>query len=131
MDTHRDEQVLQLRPDIPSIDLNRAVSEAERFQNQTVRPIVKFQHDLLLKVFQANFDSKKKSLEGLSSDEKSELIYLTIQKDRKLASGLTSLVVALFTGIEFKTYLTIKSEISKRIIQIIKERIASVYLANH
>ena len=37
-----------IRPEIKTIASTEGMSEEEKFQNETLRPIIKLQHDLLL-----------------------------------------------------------------------------------
>ena len=47
----RDSLLKSLRPDILSKTINKEMSSEEYFQNTVLRPIIKFQNDLLIAVF--------------------------------------------------------------------------------
>ena len=47
----RDSYLKSLRPDILTKKINADMSSEEYFQNTVLRPIIKFQNDLLISVF--------------------------------------------------------------------------------
>ena len=49
----------EIRPIIIGLDSKIPNSVEEKFQNETLRPIIKMQHDLLLKYFSSYLLSKK------------------------------------------------------------------------
>ena len=57
----RDQNLLNLRPEILSAKLSENMSSEERFQNTTLRPIIKLQQDLLILVFK-NYINKHKNV---------------------------------------------------------------------
>lgn len=122
----RDKQLIELRSDIKTIDFEISVSNAEQFQNKVLRPIIKFQHNLIVAVFESAIQHKKMDLESLSYDGKVNAITTVLQNDRNLVGDLRGLIVGLFTVEEFQEYTTMKSEINRRIIQIIRERLLSL-----
>lgn len=122
----RSKQLIELRSEIKTIDFEMSVSKAEQFQNKVLRPIIKFQHDLIVSVFDSVIKRKKIDLESLSSDRKVSTITTILQNDRNLVNELRVLIVGLFTVEEYQEYTEIKSEINRRIIQIIRERLLSL-----
>ena len=58
---NRTSDLLQIRPTISSALIFDTMSRDERFQNTTIRPVIKLQHDLLLEVFK-NYVSKHKNV---------------------------------------------------------------------
>lgn len=53
--THRDQQLLALRPPVPAALLTEGMSDEERFQNETLRPILKLQ--LIAQRLQSQLDA--------------------------------------------------------------------------
>ena len=51
----RSQKLLSIRPLISSAKIVQNMTEEERFQNQTLRPILKLQNDLLLASFENYF----------------------------------------------------------------------------
>ena len=61
------------RPKIPSSKTTDVTNEEERFQNQTLRPIIKMQHDLLIAHFKQYMVSKKCVFDKLSDVDRRDL----------------------------------------------------------
>ena len=115
----RNTLLIGLRPDIV-IDTERKSMDEELFQNNTLRPILKFQNELIL----AYFKNKTTSLK-LPKETKEKLIFVenTIRKDAVLRNQLIGLIIGLFTADEFADYLTQATPINKRISQLLIKRI--------
>ena len=64
----QDEAILALRGDSIGL-INENSSSEEKFQNQTLRPILKFQNDLFIEVFK-NYAVKQKGVFFTLSPEK-------------------------------------------------------------
>ena len=122
----RDEQIIKVRPVIDSIDIQLVNSDGEKFQNQVLRPIIKFQHELLIVIFNDYLLSKKIDLESFSDEIRMDKVDVIFKKDNELVSQLKSVIIGFFTSKECEIYFTMKSEINKRMIQIVRERIISV-----
>lgn len=123
----RDKYLVNLRPVINSINAEFSISEHEKFQNEVIRPIIKFQNNLIVKIFK-NYTLKKKiNLKSLSAKNKLEKITSILKNDRILIFELKCIIIAFFTTTEYEKYTSMKPEINKRLIQIIRERIISIY----
>ena len=70
----RDKHLINQRPEISSAKIFEASSSFETFQNQVLRPILKFQNDLLIEVFLSRIKTKNRDLSALSFLEKQEII---------------------------------------------------------
>ena len=100
-------------------------SPEEIFQNQTLRPILKFQNDLFLRTF-INYAVKQKgSFFELPIEKK--LIYIdnVIQKDIKFRNALKGMIIAFFTVDEYDHYITNSSSLNKRMMNLLIERLKS------
>ena len=122
----RDRQVVNLRPVITNINSELVKSDQEKFQNEILRPIIKFQHELIIKIFNSYLQTKNINLTSMSQDNRIAKITSIFQNDRSLIIELKCIVVAYFTTSEYENYTSMKSEVNKRLIQIIRERILSV-----
>ncbi len=117
--TDRNTLLKALRPDIV-IDTERKSMDEELFQNNTLRPILKFQNELIL----AYFKEKTASLKvPKAQSEKLLFVENTIRKDAVLRNQLIGLIIGLFTAEEFADYLSQTSQINKRISQLLIKRI--------
>ncbi|MEM9886472.1 MAG: glyoxalase [Bacteroidota bacterium] len=114
------EKLIALRP---SLSLDQASSEVEQFQNEVLRPILKFQHELLLAIFQHYVDQRKGVFHKLNPKEKLSYIQHSVQKDSKLRELLIGLVLGHFTLEEWEKYLAEEKAIRKRMIDLLVQRI--------
>ena len=116
---NRTEQLLQLRSEIQT-DSERQPLAHEAFQNTALRPILKLQNDVLVHFF-------KSQLNGAQlPDFKMELdgfVKQRLQKDMLTRNTLLGMVVGLLTEDELVTFLADKSEMSKRIIDMLSQRL--------
>ena len=120
----KDETILEIRgASIGTIFENS--SAEEKFQNQTLRPILKFQNDLFLEVFK-NYATKQKSVFfTLNPDKKMQYIENVIQKDIKFRNSLKGIIIGLFTISEYKEYIQNSSNLNKRMMNLLIERLKS------
>ena len=115
-----------IRPEIKGINtiLNKSVEE--RFQNETLRPIIKLQHDLLVAYFKEYLLTKKLRFDALSNIKKHEFLATVFKKDNSFKIELRGIVIGHFTTDEFAIYRTNKSDFNKRILAMMQQRIFSV-----
>lgn len=114
-----------VRPEILSATINDNMSADERFQNLVLRPIIKFQNDLLIAVFR-NYIAKHKSVfYDLSLEKRMLYIENAIQKDMKLRNSMKGMIIGLFTVEEYGIYIQNSSALNKRMMNIVKERLLS------
>ena len=100
-------------------------SSEERFQNQTLRPILKIQNDLLIEIFIAYCLKQKSTFFKLSVSKKLEYIEQNIQRDMKFRDFLKGIIIGFFTIDEYKIYNLNASNLNKRIITMLIERLKS------
>jgi hypothetical protein len=120
----RDTTVLELRGETFGVINNQSSSE-EIFQNNTLRPILKMQNDLFIQVF-INYAVKQKSVFFSLTPEK-KMIYIenVIQRDIKFRNSLKGMIIALFTLDEYAEYIRISSNLNKRMMNMLVERLKS------
>jgi hypothetical protein len=114
---------MKARPDIPGIENDRAVSQAEQFQNETIRQIIKMQHDTFIFLLQMNFKEKKDTYFILSEEKKDAYIKGIFLNDNKLRANIVGVVLGSLKEEERTIYAEMRKEIDKRILQIVLERI--------
>ena len=120
----KDEALLELRKSATGI-INEDSSAEERFQNQTLRPILKVQNELLLEVFINYAKVQKGVFFTLSLTKKQLYIENALQKDVKFSNSLKGMIIGLFTIAEYKEYSLNTSNINKRIANLLMERFKS------
>ena len=121
----RDFFLKSLRPDILTKTIKTEMSSEEYFQNTVLRPIIKFQNDLLIAVFLQFCTKYKNVFFDLSTEKKILYIESSITKDSKLRSSFRDLIIGLFSVEEYSEYLKNASALNKRMTGIIKERLIS------
>ena len=120
----RDNILLTLRDE--SIGNSTNVSSAEElFQNKTLRPILKLQNDLFNQVF-INYAIKQKgTFFDLNPVKKLSYIENVIQKDIKFRNSMKGIVIGMFTIEEYELYIQNASNINKRMMNMLIERLKS------
>ncbi len=97
----------------------------EKFQNKTLRPILKFQNELFLEVFK-NYAIKQKGVFfTFSPEKKMDYIENAIQRDTKFRNALKGIIIGFFTITEYKEYIQNSSNINKRMMNLVIERLKS------
>lgn len=120
----RDNNVLELRGEILGTITNQSTAE-ETFQNKTLRPILKLQNDLFIQVF-INYAVKQKSVFfSLTPDKKMAYIENVIHRDIKFRNSLKGMIIAFFTLDEYAEYIQISSNLNKRMMNMLIERLKS------
>ena len=121
----RDLNLKSIRIDSISEAVNSEMSSDEYFQNTVLRPIIKFQNDLLIAVFINFCNTYKNVFFELSIENKISYIENAVIKDRAFRNTLKDMIVGLFTVDEYTIYSSNASALNKRIIGIVKERLIS------
>ncbi len=118
----RTEHLLSIRPVISSAKIYDSMSSDELFQNKTLRPIIKMQHDLFIAVFK-NYIAKHKNLfYELSISKQLSYIDNAIHKDMKFRNSVKGMIIGQFTEEEYAIYIQNSSALNKRMMNIVKER---------
>ena len=121
----RDLHLNSLRPKILINTIKTDMSIEEYFQNTVLRPIIKFQNDLLIAVFLQFCTKYKNVFFDLSTEKKILYIESAIAKDSKLRNTFRNLLIGLFSVEEYSEYLKNASNLNKRMTGIVKERLIS------
>lgn len=100
-------------------------SSEEKFQNETLRPILRLQNDLFLLVFKNHVSKHKNDFYSLTIERKMQFIENAIQKDIKFRNALKGMVIALFTLAEYEVYIQNSSALNKRMMNMLIERLKS------
>lgn len=121
----RDIKLLELRPEIPTARITDNMSEEERFQNKTLRPIAKLQSDLILAMFRNYIKKHKNKFYELKLDRRLIYVETAIQKDIKFRNSLKGAIIGQFTIEEYDTYILNSSALNKRMMNIVREKLQS------
>ena len=105
--------------------VNEQSSKEEKFQNLTIRPILKLQNDLFIDVFKNYVSKHKNDFYSYSVEKKLLFIENAIQKDIKFRNSLKGMVIGLFTIDEYAEYIQNSSNLNKRMMNMLIERLKS------
>jgi hypothetical protein len=120
-DRHND--ILRIRPKIKKYKTFVTMSAEERFQNATIRPVLKLQHSLLLAAF-INYAHKHKGVFfELSIEKRLQYIETAIYKDQKFRNSLKGMLIGQFTLEEYAAYIQNSSKLNKRMMQLVITRL--------
>lgn len=103
--------------------VNAQSSAEEVFQNQTLRPILKLQNDLLIEVFRNYITKSKTDFLHFSVEKKLQFIENSIQRDIKFRNSLKGIIIGLFTVSEYAEYIQNSSSLNKRMMSMLIERL--------
>jgi hypothetical protein len=121
--TSRDQHLQALRPDL-GIDTTQS-SATETFQHETLRPLLKFQHSILVRQFDAFLAEHKQQLTPQPAERRSAYIAHALKTHKRLRATLFGLVSGLMTDTEYDFYLSNRSEVNKRLTQMLIQRLES------
>ncbi len=121
----RDINLMELRPEIPSARITENMSEDERFQNETLRPVAKLQNELLLAAFRNYITKHKNKFYELKLEKRMDYIANAIQRDIKFRNSLKGMIIGQFTLDEYERYIQNSSALNKRMMNIVRERLQS------
>ena len=112
----------KLRPVLKNL-INSNTTDLERFQNEVLRPIIKMQNNLLVVLFKNYIRKRKIEFNKLKAEVQENKINSILTKDINFKNILLGIIIGHFNKNEIKIYLKSKSELNKRIIQIVKQRL--------
>jgi hypothetical protein len=120
------EELRQIRPVINTFN-TEATSSIEQFQNEVLRPIIKFQHDWLMTwaiglpqwKMLCSFNGKKEDSFIRIND------YFSKQQDKK--GIIIGAITGLMTVEELTIYQATEKEVNKRIIQMVVQRLTDSF----
>ncbi|MDG1685698.1 MAG: glyoxalase [Flavobacteriaceae bacterium] len=120
-DRHND--ILRIRPQIKKHQTFETMSDEERFQNCTLRPILKLQNPLLLASF-VNYAIKHKGVFfDIPTDKQLAYIENALHKDQKFRNALKGMIIGQFTVEEYSIYTQNSSQLNKRMMSLVITRL--------
>ena len=119
----KEDKLLGLREEI--LTKKSEQTPIEQFQNTTIRPILKYQHSILIVFFNANVHVQYIVSANFSLLKKQNQLKLFTSKQLAFRAQLLGMVTGLFTEAEFEFYLSEKVNLDKRIANMILDRFYS------
>lgn len=123
MMSDRSQNLIAIRPLIPTAKVTDNMSAEERFQNKTLRPIIKLQNELFLCVFQNYIAKRKNVFYELPLQKRMEYIVHAVQKDLKFRNSLKGMVIGQYTLEEYEIYMANSSALNKRMMNMVIKRL--------
>ncbi|MDC1056883.1 glyoxalase [Flavobacteriaceae bacterium] len=120
---NRPNDLLRIRPEIKKTQQFENMSAGERFQNETLRPILKLQNPLFLAVFHNYIEKRKGVFYSLGLEKKLNYIENSLNRDQKFGDSIKGMVIGLFTMEEYTTYSLNSSALNKRMMNMVIERL--------
>ncbi len=119
----RPNDLLRIRPEIKKTQQLDNMSVEERFQNVTLRPILKFQNPLLVAVFHNYIQKRKGVFYELGLKKKLAYIENSLINDQKFRNSVKGMIIGQFTLEEYTAYNRNSSALNKRMMNMIIERL--------
>jgi len=119
----RPNDLLRIRPEIKKTQTFESMGIEERFQNETLRPILKLQNPLLIEVFQNYIQKRKGMFYELSVEKKFDYIESSLIKDQKFRNSVKGMLIGHFTVAEYKVYQQQSSSLNKRMMHLVIDRL--------
>jgi hypothetical protein len=117
---------LQLKSIRPQLTLDTTLSsKEEQFQNNTLRPILKLQHPLLVAIYKKGTEKHFNISQNLPKNEKILLIASLIKNDHKLRQVLSGTVIGHFTMEEYAEFQQNEAGLMRRLIALLVQRLQS------
>ena len=113
------------RPNINLKNRREVHLESELFQNEVLRPILKMQHDIILKTFHNHIKKSSIKWTQLNQIKKVKCVNDQLSKNLQIKHLIIGLIVGHLNDLEINQYLSNTKEYNKRIIQMAKQRIQS------
>lgn len=112
-----------IRPEV--ITEQAAQSEVEKFQNEVLRPILKLQNELLLEITKHFLQKRKVKFESLSKQARLDWIAHSLRNDLRMRGLLLGTIIGHFTVEEWQLFQLNEAELTRRITDLITQRIQS------
>lgn len=121
--TTRHNNLKAIRPETKLGTLSENMSSDERFQNETLRPIIQMQKNLFIEVLKNYISKHKNVFYGLTLPKKIAYVENAIQKDMKFRNSIKGMIIGQFTVEEYLKYIENSSALNKRMMNITKDQL--------
>ena len=119
----RPNDLRRIRPEIKKTQQFANMSAEERFQNETLRPILKLQNPLFIEVFHQYIEKRKGVFYELGVEKKLAYIENSLIKDQKFRNSVKGMIIGQFTVAEYRQYSANSSALNKRMMNMVIERL--------
>lgn len=119
----RPNDLRRIRPEIKKTQQFATMGQEERFQNETLRPILKLQNPLFIEVFHQYIEKRKGVFYDLGLEKKLAYIESSLIKDQKFRNSVKGMIIGHFTVAEYRQYSINSSALNKRMMNMVIERL--------
>ena len=119
----RPNDLRRIRPEIKKTQQFANMSAEERFQNESLRPILKLQNPLFIEVFHQYIEKRKGVFYELGLEKKLAYIENSLIKDQKFRNSVKGMIIGQFTVAEYRQYSRNSSALNKRMMNMVIERL--------
>lgn len=121
----RNSQIIGLRPVLPNVNNEVETLDVESFQNKVLRPILKFQHDILISIIDQYINDKKAKWVHWDVPARELFLKQSLSHDLKLRNVVIGVIVGLMQKEELYSYFQYENECRSRIIKMVVQRYLS------
>jgi hypothetical protein len=121
----REQSILNIRPHVAFEKIHS--NPDQLFQDNTLRPILKLQHELILALFNDYLNNHKINFNHLTVAQRNAKIDQTLKQNQSLQALFKGVIIALFVNEEFIFWENNKVAVNKRIQQLLIKRIQSSF----
>ncbi len=118
----RDDQLVAMRP---HVDTAEGALPLEAFQNDTLRPVIKMQNEVILEAWHRYVLEQKGRFYKLNRPEQEQYIIHAYQTNRAFRAFNLGIVCGVLTKVEWERFRENEKELSKRIYALIAQRVGS------
>ncbi|MCH2214767.1 MAG: glyoxalase [Flavobacteriales bacterium] len=124
MRSERDDRLVKLRPELPlENSSDHLIESMGAFQNEVLRPILKFQNSIILAQFKQYITKFKPAFNAYNGQVQRNYIQDVLKSDPRIKNSLIASVVSVMTIEEYGIYCDNKNECNKRIITLMTKRV--------
>jgi hypothetical protein len=121
---NRDEFLLHYRPAIVIENPESIAEDLSKFQNFTLRAVLKLQNDVLVRICTDFLQKNYKNFSQQQSLDKVKLLQQALKSNIQLKTMLFGIIAGFLTSEELDFYLQNASEINKRLSAFIFKRVS-------
>jgi len=108
-----------------SSEYENKITFEEKFQSETLRPIIEKKQDLILQIVK-NYNKKKSiKMKELSAGEKNNYINNVLFKETHFTNELKGVIIGNFSSEDYFEYLEMEKDMNKRMVSLLKESLKS------
>lgn len=120
-----DDLLLQLRPPVTADAPTSADLSADALLHQALRPILKLLNPRLLQLVADFARDYRLPLASAAPTDQQRLLDELLRRNQRLQHTAVGLVTALLTAAEYAYYRQHRSEINRRLLELLRQRVAT------